>query len=451
VARATIPERDLGIDVAPRRLCAALRGERGPSLFLEGSDDPDQGWLPLVAVEAHPLLVWGRRVGGGKAPLDDLERIVAERRRRGGGPGTGVAALLGFDLLSPDGAGATGSRDLPDLVVIAVDAAVRFPHGSGPVLAVRAARDGSEAHARVERAVARLGKGQEAPEGGSRPAAAARPLTSLPRERYLRAVEVVKRHIREGDIYQANLTQLFEVACVRDPFDVYRELSDAAPGPRSAFVELGDLAVASVSPETFLRSDREGNVETRPIKGTRPRADDPAEDEALARELLESPKDRAELLMIVDLERNDLGRVCRIGSIGVPVLAQLCSYPAVHHLVARVTGTLVPDAGPARLIGATFPGGSVTGAPKLRALEILRSLEPVPRNFYTGSLLWFGDDGSLESSILIRTVVLSRGRAYLGAGGGVVADSDPEAEWIESGHKARRLAQVLGFAPEEAS
>ena len=451
MARSTLPESDLGIDVDPRALCAALRGECSASLFLEGTGDLDQGWSPLVAVDAEPILVWRRRDRGEAAPLDVLERLVAERRRRGGGPGTGIAALLGFDVPSPTGTSSPESRALPDIVVLAVDAAVRFPHGTGPVLSVRAGHDGSEARARVERVATDLERGERAREAEPRPVAAERALTSLPRERYLRAVEVVKRHIRDGDIYQANLTQRFEVACARDAFGLYRELSDAAPGPRSAFVEVDDLAVASVSPETFLRSDREGNVETRPIKGTRPRSGDPAEDEALARELLESPKDRAELVMIVDLERNDLGRVCRVGSVRVPVLAELRSYSAVHHLVARVTGTLLPDAGPARLIGATFPGGSVTGAPKLRALEILRSLEPAPRNFYTGSLLWFGDDGSLESSILIRTVVLSRRRAYLGAGGGVVADSDPEAEWIESGHKARRLAQVLGFAPEEAS
>jgi len=448
---ASISERELGIDVAPRALCAALRAERSASLLLEGNGDLDQGWSPLVSVEAEPALVWSRRTPDETAPLAGLERIVAERRRRGGGPGTGIAALLGFDLLSPHGAAARESPALPDLVVIAVDAAVRFPHETGPVLSVRAGHDGPEARARVERAVARLERGEQGREAEPRVAAAGRPLTSLPRERYLRAVDVVKRHIREGDIYQANLTQRFEVSCARDAFGLYRDLSDAAPGPRSAFVEMDELAVASVSPETFLRSDPRGNVETRPIKGTRPRSGDPAEDETLARELLESPKDRAELLMIVDLERNDLGRVCRVGSIRVPVLAELRSYSAVHHLVARVTGALVPGAGAERLIAATFPGGSVTGAPKLRALEILRSLEPVPRNFYTGSLLWFGDDGSLESSILIRTVVLSRRRAYLGAGGGVVADSDPEAEWIESGHKARRLARVLGFAPEEAS
>ena len=155
--------------------------------------------------------------------------------------------------------------------------------------------------------------------------------------------------------------------------------------------------------------------------------------------------------MIVDLERNDLGRVCRTGSIRVSELCTLRSFAAVHHLVARVEGRLHPRTHPSELIRATFPGGSITGAPKIRAMEVLRTLEPVRRGFYTGSLFWFGDDGSIDSSILIRSVVTARGRVFVGAGGGVVADSEPEAEWRESNDKARALLGVFGLAPEEAS
>ena len=155
--------------------------------------------------------------------------------------------------------------------------------------------------------------------------------------------------------------------------------------------------------------------------------------------------------MIVDLERNDLSRVCVAGSVEVPELAALRSYPAVHHLVAHVRGRLGRGVGVSELLRATFPGGSITGAPKIRAMEILRSLEPVPRGLFTGSLCWFGDDGTLDSSILIRSWVFGRDRAWLGAGGGIVADSDPEQEWQESNHKARALARVLGFEPEEAA
>jgi anthranilate/para-aminobenzoate synthase component I len=205
-----------------------------------------------------------------------------------------------------------------------------------------------------------------------------------------------------------------------------------------------------VSPETFLRAGADGEVRTVPIKGTRPRRASPAADAGAARELLESAKDRAELVMIVDLERNDLGRVCRTGSVRVEALGELRSFATLHHLVGRVAGRLRPEVGLGALLRACFPGGSISGAPKRRAMEILRALEPVERNFFTGSLVWFGDDGSLDSSILIRTLVLRDGWALLGAGGGVVAESDPEAEWSESNHKAAPLAAALGFDPREA-
>jgi para-aminobenzoate synthetase component 1 len=270
------------------------------------------------------------------------------------------------------------------------------------------------------------------------------------------------RHIARGDIYQANLCQRFEADYRGDELALYRRLREATPAPRSAFLETECFALLSLSPEAFLRMTPPDLVETFPIKGTRPRGKTPAADHGAARELLESPKDRAELLMIVDLERNDLGRVCRTATVHTHELAALRSFSAVHHLVAHVAGRLRPEIGIDDLLRATFPGGSITGAPKLRAMEILRSLEPVRRDYFTGSLFWFGDDGSFDSSILIRTLVLSKnparagtgdrsaGRASLGAGGGIVADSEPLGEWHESNHKARALARGLGFDPEEA-
>jgi anthranilate/para-aminobenzoate synthase component I len=209
--------------------------------------------------------------------------------------------------------------------------------------------------------------------------------------------------------------------------------------------------LASVSPETFVDVDRNNTATTLPIKGTRPRGESEQEDEALKRQLLASAKDRAELTMIVDLERNDLGRIAKTGTVRVAELAALRTYPAVHHLVATVTADLKDGTGFEDLVRAVFPGGSITGAPKLRAIEILEALEPVPRGLYTGSLFFLDDDGSTWSSILIRSVVVHRDVASLGAGGGVVADSDPEGEWMESNAKARALTRVLGFEPEEAS
>jgi para-aminobenzoate synthetase component 1 len=210
------------------------------------------------------------------------------------------------------------------------------------------------------------------------------------------------------------------------------------------------LALASCSPETLVDVQPTGRVETWPIKGTRPRGATAEADERARRELLGSAKDRAELLMIVDLERNDLGRICHIGSVETPATAEPRTYPEVHHLVGHVRGQLRPEVGAAGILDAVFPGGSITGAPKLRAIEILETLEPVPRSFFTGSLFWFGDDGTTESSILIRTVVFAGDTALIGAGGGIVADSDPEAEREESNHKIRALAHGLGFDPGEA-
>jgi para-aminobenzoate synthetase component 1 len=274
--------------------------------------------------------------------------------------------------------------------------------------------------------------------------------TSLPREAFLRSARSVLHHLREGDIYQANLTQRFRCPAAESAEGLFRRLRESAPAPRAALVRAGGRALVSVSPETFVDIAPDGFARTVPIKGTRPRGADPAADAAAVADLESSAKDRAELLMIVDLERNDLGRVSETGSVSVPELMAVRTYPAIHHLVATVTSRLRPGVGPQEWLAAVFPGGSVTGAPKRRAMEILASLEPVPRGWYTGALIWFDDDGWTRSSILIRSVVTHRGVAYVGSGGGIVVDSDPEAEWLEANHKARPLARALGFEPEEA-
>jgi anthranilate/para-aminobenzoate synthase component I len=431
-----------GIAGEPRLLMEALRAPGSPSLLLDSSGG-GEGWEPLVAVSPRPILTMRAPGARGKEAAREvllfLEETVATRRLRGGPPGTGVAVLLGYESLGTP-RGATPAEDPPDVVALAVDAAVRFPRGAKPILVGCRL----ESLPRLERA-RKEKKSEAVPASG-------RPRTSLPRDRYLRAVERAKHHIREGDVYQVNLTQRLSVPWIGDAGHLYDAVAACSPAPRSAFLEVPDVVtVLSASPETFLRISADGAVETWPIKGTRPRGADPAADLAAARELLGSSKDRAELVVIVDLERNDLGRVCRPGSVQVPELWALRSYAAVHHLVARVSGRLREEAGIAELLEATFPGGSITGAPKRRAIEILSQLEPVRRGFYTGSLFFFGDDGSTESSILIRTLVLEGGRAHVGAGGGIVADSEPEGEWGESNHKARALTRALGFEPEEAA
>jgi para-aminobenzoate synthetase component 1 len=272
--------------------------------------------------------------------------------------------------------------------------------------------------------------------------------TSLPHDRYIDAVVQLQRWITAGEIYQANLCQRFDATWCGDPLAYFERVAVDQTVPRSAFLSIDDLCVASFSPETFVTL-ADGVIETLPIKGTRPRGATPEQDRAAIDELLASPKDRAELLMIVDLERNDLGRICRPGSVEVPELAALHSYPAVHHLVARIRGRIRDGVSWTEMVRAIFPGGSITGAPKKSAMERLRRVEPVARGPFTGSLFWCGDDGSIDSSILIRTAVFAGERVSIGAGGGIVADSEPQAEWAESNHKARALTRALGFDPED--
>ncbi len=218
--------------------------------------------------------------------------------------------------------------------------------------------------------------------------------------------------------------------------------------PYGAFLDLDDAAVLSGSPERFLRLDGR-RVETRPIKGTRPRGRTPEEDEQLATELRTSPKDRAENLMIVDLLRNDLGKVCDVGSVHVPSLFSLEGYSNVWQLVSTVVGDLRQDADAVDLLRACFPGGSITGCPKVRSMEIIEELEPVRRGIYCGSIGYLSFSGRMDTSIVIRTLVLARGRAYLQVGGGIVADSDPQAEYEESLDKARAGLSALGAWLEE--
>jgi anthranilate/para-aminobenzoate synthase component I len=376
---------------------AVLRARRGgaPVVLFDGRGDHDNAWPARLALDPKQI----------PSDLPSIDRRVAERRRRGGPGGSGVAVVLPYEM---EGSAA-----------FEFDASIALP--SPPPRPANTTTFGCR-----------------------------RPRTSLPRDAYLRAIETVKRHIAAGDIYQANLTQMLACDFDGDPWDLYQALAAATPAPRSAYVETPDFVLASVSPETFVDVDRTGRATTLPIKGTRKRGGTEAEDERLERELLASAKDRAELTMIVDLERNDLGRIAKTGTVRVPELAALRTYPAVHHLVATVTAELKEGTGFEDLVRAVFPGGSITGAPKLRAIEILKTLEPVPRGPYTGSLFFLDDDGSTWSSILIRSVVVRRGVASLGAGGGVVADSDPEGEWMESNAKARALTRVLGFEPEEA-
>jgi para-aminobenzoate synthetase component I len=261
---------------------------------------------------------------------------------------------------------------------------------------------------------------------------------------YLDAVGRVKDYIIAGDIFQANLSQRFQTDMPEAPFGLYRRLRRRNPAPFAAYLDCGELTILSASPERFLRLDEQRRlVETRPIKGTRPRGLGPMHDAALGRALAESEKDRAENVMIVDLLRNDLSRVCRPGTVRVPELFALEHHPTVHHLVSTVIGELEAGADASDLIRAAFPGGSITGAPKVRAMEIIAELEPTQRGVYCGSVGYISITGAMDTSIVIRTYLALRGQVYFQAGGGIVADSDPELEYRETLDKARGLIETL--------
>ncbi len=275
--------------------------------------------------------------------------------------------------------------------------------------------------------------------------------SGMDRATYEAGVERVRDRIARGDIYQANLTRRLETPFAGDPWELYRRLRTGDPSLFSAFVDLGPgqltgrpRALLSASPEPFLSVDLEGVVKTDPIKGTRPRGRTAAEDRTLARDLLASAKDRAENVMIVDVLRNDLGRVCRPGTVRVPRLCRLERTAAVQHLVSTVTGVLAEGRDAFDLLAASFPGGSITGAPKIRAMEILEGLEPVRRGPYTGAIGWIGPDGAMQTSIIIRTFVADGHRLTLHVGGGITWKSDPAAEWDETVTKARGPLGAIG-------
>ena len=275
--------------------------------------------------------------------------------------------------------------------------------------------------------------------------------SGLDRAAYEAGVGSIRDAIAEGEIYQANLTRRLEAPFRGDPWPIYRRLRTGDPALFAAYLDLGPSplngaprAIVSASPEPFLSATPDGDVASNPIKGTRPRGRDRDDDRRLARELLASAKDRAENVMIVDVLRNDLGRVCRPGSVRVPRLCRLERTAAVQHLVSTVTGRLAPGRDAFDLLAASFPGGSITGAPKIRAMELLERLEPVRRGPYTGIAGWLGPDGAMGTSILIRTFVADGERLSLHVGGGITWRSDPGEEWDETVAKARGPLGAIG-------
>lgn len=267
-------------------------------------------------------------------------------------------------------------------------------------------------------------------------------IPNFSKEDYKQAIDQMISYIVEGDIYIANMTQQLMINSKKEPYEVYRYLRTYNPAPFGGFFQCGDFQIVSASPERFMQV-KDGNIETRPIKGTRKRGESEEEDARLKEELRNSSKDRSELLMIVDLERNDLNHVCEPGSVCVTEHFAVETYATVFHLVTTIVGKLRQGLNAADLIPAAFPGGSITGAPKIRAMEIIDELEHDRRNLYTGSMGYFSFDGNCDFNIVIRTAVHQDGAYYLGVGGGITCESDLEFEYEETLQKARAVLEAL--------
>jgi para-aminobenzoate synthetase component 1 len=403
--------------------------------FPAGSDRARDGSDPIAALFARV------------ARIGPLEPLAGPRFR------CGAAGFFGYDLgrhleRLPDTARIDSAA--PDLWFGLFHKGVEIDVATGEAILFAAEVDapGRAGREAAPRALDEM----EARLAGAAPAvradvARAGPLASnFTRAAYCAAVERVRAHIRAGDVYQINLAQRFHAPFDGDPMQLYARLRTINPAPFAAAVDTGACAVLSSSPELFLRLDRAAGdvIETRPIKGTRRRTGDAAADARNRAELERSEKDAAELAMIVDLERNDLGRVARFGSVEVADAGCIESYATVFHRVATVRARLREGRGAEDLLRASFPGGSVTGVPKIRAMGILEELEGLRRGVFTGSIGWIGCDGSMLLNIAIRTLVVESRRVHFHAGGGVVLDSDPEAEYEETLDKGRALAAALG-------
>jgi para-aminobenzoate synthetase component 1 len=455
------PRRDGIVDID--RLLAAL----GPSDLLESADR--SGWSSLVPHDLSPAtlvddgtasrlhLRGGSSVELGTDPLAALD-VVAQRLGldptaapdadlsmpfRGGLVGA-IAYELG-DRISPRVEHRPRADDQPDLMLRVAGTVVAVSRERDRAFVVVdegiQGRDADGVHRDIEQRCRTSARAATSgPGGATKAAGAAVVTTSLPHDAHVAAVHEVLAVIGRGDAYQVNLAQQLDAPYPGDLVTLYRRMRAASPASHAAL--LPEAGLASISPERFLEVTA-GVVITDPIKGTRRRADDPELDAALADDLVTSVKDRAENVMVVDLERNDLGRVCITGSVEVPQLLELRALPTVWHLVSRVRGTLRPGTTYGELLRATFPSGSVTGAPRLAAMRAIRTLEPAPRGWYCGAVGWLGR-GSAGLSVAIRTATLRDGRAVYGAGGGIVADSDANDEVAETLDKAVAFLTAVG-------
>ena len=451
------------VGLAPMDVAEAFRDLPGLAVLESARPGRRSRWTYLAA---DPIALL-EAPSEGRDPFAGARRQLA-RIARDAGPGEppflgGLVGYLGYDLglaFEDRALGASDDQGLPVLRLGLYDWVVAWDRRTGRGWlggravdgdGVRLARRLADVRERLRAATTgmsdstRMGVAPDAPSADG-----LRFVSSLDRPAFEAGVEAVRDAIARGEIYQANLTRRLRTPFRDDPWALYRCLRTGDPALFAAYLDIGRApdgaarAIVSASPEPFLSIDASGHASADPIKGTRPRGHDRAEARSLARELLASDKDRAENTMIVDVLRNDLGRVCLPGSVRVPRLCRLERTAAVQHLVSTVTGRLAPGRDAFDLLAASFPGGSITGAPKIRAMEILERLETVRRGPYTGALGWIGPDGAMATSILIRTFVADGTHLSLNVGGGMTWRSDPAAEWQETVAKARGPLGAIG-------
>ena len=458
----------------PLAAFASLRGDPYPWLLDSALASPRIGRFSFAGADPYlvmrargmrielecrravrPGLATGRRVLAGD-PLDSLRSLLPPPPAIGAPEAPpfqgGAVGYLGYELaerVEPLALLGLDDLGLPDLVLLFVDRLLAWDHveGRGFAIGLGFAAGEAEARARAGSAVAALVRQLEMPGPRASDAQAARatqaPLSCCDESSYAKLVDAVKEEVAAGNVYQACLTHRIERGWDADPWALYQTLRRINPAPFACYLELPEVVVVGSSPERFLRVGADGRVESRPIKGTRPRGGHAAEDARLRRELERSPKERAENLMIVDLVRNDLGRVCETGSVEVPELMAIEAYASVFQMVSTVTGRLRDDLDAVDLLRAAFPPGSMTGAPKIAAMQRLARLEPLRRGVYSGAIGYFDVRGGADLCVVIRTILLRDGRAYVHTGGGIVADSDPRDEYRETLHKARPLLAAL--------
>jgi para-aminobenzoate synthetase len=431
-------------------LDSSAAGERGRFSFIGDSEGP---LAALVTYDVELREVRVERQGGvevrAESIFEYLDRELA--RPRPIAPSLpfdfdcGFAGYLGYELKSECDGAAAYPASTPDAAFILADRLIAFDHRERRtyLLAQAPVSLRAEAERWIEETEDRLAALPALDEPRVIvPSPEFHPRRS--RQRYRGDIGACKRYLTAGDSYEICLTDTFETETSGKPLDLYRVLRRANPAPFASYLRFGGLAVLSSSPERFLSVDRDGNAEARPIKGTSGRGSTPAEDARLAAELRRGTKSRAENVTIVDLMRNDLGRVCEIGSVAVPELMAVESYETVHQLVSSISGRLRPELGPLDAVRACFPPGSMTGAPKRRTMEIIDELEGIARGVYSGAIGWFGAGGACDLSVAIRTIVIEAGKATIGAGGAIVVDSDPEQEIEEMLLKAAAPAAALG-------